>query len=271
MAQRRRLGGEGLDVEAVGPTGGVERAARRGRRAGRCRRGAGRPCGRAPRRSRARARPRAPAAPGGVRARGCRPGSSLCGSSHGSRPSTWQAVTVSSRRTPSSGRAKTPKPGRIPCSDRPPEPRARPSSTVSAWSSRVWPSSTRRAESRSATSSRTAYLASRAAASGPSPDEPSTCDAGGQRLVDADRRELGHDPVGLVGGAGLEAVVDGDADDAQAELVPLEDRGRGEGQRVGAAAARDRHDVTRVEPAESAARTGTRTAATDGWSVTGRG
>ncbi len=96
-------------------------------------------------------------------------GSALCGSSHARRPSTWQAVTVSSRRTSSSGRAKTSNPRRMPARDRPPEPRARPSSTVSAWSSRVWPSRTTAAEGRSATSSSTAYRASRAAASGPSP------------------------------------------------------------------------------------------------------
>ena len=83
-------------------------------------------------------------------------GSVLCGSSHTVRPSTWQAVTVSSRRTSRSGRAKSSNPRRMPARERPPEPRVRPSRTVSAWSSRVWPSSTTAAESRSATSSRTA-------------------------------------------------------------------------------------------------------------------
>ena len=45
-------------------------------------------------------------------------------------------------------------PAAIPASERAPEPRASPSSTVSAWSSRVWPSSTAAAPSRSAASSR---------------------------------------------------------------------------------------------------------------------
>ena len=58
---------------------------------------------------------------------------------------------------------------RMPASDRPPEPRARPSSTVSAWSSRVWPSSTSAAPSCSRSCSSTSYRACRAAASGPCP------------------------------------------------------------------------------------------------------
>ena len=44
----------------------------------------------------------------------------------------------------------------IPARERAPEPRARPSSTVSAWSSRVWPSSTAAAPCRAAASSRAA-------------------------------------------------------------------------------------------------------------------
>ena len=103
-----------------------------------------------------------------------KPGSWLCGSSHTSRPSSRQAAAVSTRRTSSSGRAKTPNPRRIPCSDLPPEPRVSPSRTVSAWSSRVCPSRTRRALTRPATSSRTAYRACRAAASGPTPAAAST-------------------------------------------------------------------------------------------------
>ncbi len=123
---------------------------------------------------RARARPRAPAAPARAPGPGCSRGRGCAGRPTVSRPSTWQAVTVSSRRTPSSGRAKTPKPGRIPCSDRPPEPRARPRRTVSAWSSSVWPSSTRAAPRCAATSSRTAYRASPGGRLGPRPEPAST-------------------------------------------------------------------------------------------------
>ena len=97
------------------------RAARRRRanRAAPCRRGAGRRCGRAPRPRRGRARPRGAAG----RAADAHPreaGSELCGSSHEVRPSTWQAVTVSSRRTSRSGRAKPSKPRRMPARERPP-------------------------------------------------------------------------------------------------------------------------------------------------------
>ena len=45
-------------------------------------------------------------------------------------------------RTPSSGRTKRPRRDAMPASVRAPEPRARPSRTVSAWSSSVWPRST---------------------------------------------------------------------------------------------------------------------------------
>ena len=54
-----------------------------------------------------------------------------------------------------------------PGSERPPEPRARPSSTVSAWSSRVCPSSTTERPKCSASCASTSYRASRAAASMP--------------------------------------------------------------------------------------------------------
>ena len=57
-------------------------------------------------------------------------------------------ASVSDRRTSSSGRTNTSYDGRMPAIERPPLPRVRPSSTVSAWSSRVWPSSTRRAPNR---------------------------------------------------------------------------------------------------------------------------
>ncbi len=54
----------------------------------------------------------------------------------------------------------------MPVSDRGPEPRARPSSTVSAWSSRVW-ASQMVAWRALASASSAAYRACRAAASGP--------------------------------------------------------------------------------------------------------
>ena len=56
------------------------------------------------------------------------------------------------RPSPSSGRRTRPAAGAIPASDRAPEPRARPSSTVSAWSSRVCASSTTSAPSSAAAS-----------------------------------------------------------------------------------------------------------------------
>ena len=60
--------------------------------------------------------------------------------------------SVWARVTSSSGRRKTSNARRMPASDRPPQPRVSPSSTVSAWSSRVCPSSTTPAPKRSATS-----------------------------------------------------------------------------------------------------------------------
>ena len=65
-------------------------------------------------------------------------GSALCGSSHTSSPA--QAVRVVVRRTVSSGRSHGGSHRRMPASERAPDPRPRPRSTVSAWSSRVWPS-----------------------------------------------------------------------------------------------------------------------------------
>ena len=95
--------------------------------------------------------------------------SALCGSCQNSMPSARQAASVCARVRSSSGRSNGGRRRLMPAIERPPEPRASPSSTVSAWSSRVWPSSTPAAAPRLATSSKTAYLASRAAASGPCP------------------------------------------------------------------------------------------------------
>ena len=67
-------------------------------------------------------------------------GSALLGSCQGSSSSTRQISSVSARRRPRKGRSSLPRAGRMPARDRVPEPRARPSSTCSAWSSRVWPS-----------------------------------------------------------------------------------------------------------------------------------
>jgi hypothetical protein len=52
---------------------------------------------------------------------------------------TSQISSVSALRRPRNGRSSFPRAGRIPASDRVPEPRARPSSTCSAWSSSVCP------------------------------------------------------------------------------------------------------------------------------------
>ena len=79
-------------------------------------------------------------------------------SSRGDRCRSWS----SPGGVGGSGRSR-----RMPARLRAPEPRVRPSSTVSAWSSRVWPSSSAVAPKRSASWSRTAYRPWRAAASGP--------------------------------------------------------------------------------------------------------
>ncbi len=118
--ERPRAGARGGGARSAAP---VERRRRRGRRRPAasasavvgevveerpCRRAAGRRCGPASRRrpgpsSLLEQRQHACAAPGTRVKRG----SALCGSSQKSRPSTWQAVTVSARRTSSSGRRKS--------------------------------------------------------------------------------------------------------------------------------------------------------------------
>jgi len=70
-------------------------------------------------------------------------GSRLCGSWTNGSPSAVQKASVSSRPTPSSGRTSESAPSlrclRTPASAPKPPPRERRSSTVSAWSRRVWP------------------------------------------------------------------------------------------------------------------------------------
>ena len=104
-------------------------------------------------------------------------GSRLCGSCHGVRPAARQAASVVSLVTPSNGRPQGRRYGRIPAIDRGPEPRARPSSTVSAWSSAVCANSTAAGPpgppTLSASRRNASYLARRAAASGP--PGPDTC------------------------------------------------------------------------------------------------
>ena len=140
--------------------------------------------------------------------------SALWGSDHGSRPSTTAGGLGLGAGDVEQRPAEDLEGRRIPASERAPAPRARPSSTVSAWSSRVWPSSTAAAEKWRAISPSTAYLASRAAASGPRPVGGDR-DPGAHRLVDAEVGELLHHPRGLLGRAVLQAVVDGRADDPQ--------------------------------------------------------
>ena len=106
-------------------------------------------------------------------------GSTLCGSSQKVRPCDRHAAAVSARRRPSSGRSQGGSQVRMPARDRAPEPRPRPSSTVSAWSSRVWPSRT--GESGCGRAVRSApYRTRRAAASRPPPPSTTTpCTAAG--------------------------------------------------------------------------------------------
>ena len=128
--------------------------------------------------------------------------------------------------------ARTPR--RMPASDRPPEPRVSPSSTVSAWSSRVCPSSTarRRAARRAARGRRTGPR--RAAASGPCP-RASTVTRIVDGLVGAQRGHLRDHAGACSADAVLQPVVDGHADHRPRPLARLEDGGGEQGQRVGAA------------------------------------
>src|SRR5690606_21571949 len=69
-------------------------------------------------------------------------GSVLCGSCHGLTPSSSHAAAVTDLGTSSNGLPHGGSSGRIPANDRGPDPLPSPSSTVSAWSSRVCPNST---------------------------------------------------------------------------------------------------------------------------------
>ncbi len=134
------------------------------------------------------------------------------GPGHGRAAGGRTEVTVGSRKC------------RIPGSERPPDPRARPSSTVSAWSSSVWPRSTSAGPKCSAIWARAAYLASRAPAS-----MPRTAGVDGHRdrrgLVDAERPPSAPTTARRVlGRALLQTVVDGHADDR--ERLPCAPRRR---------------------------------------------
>ena len=117
-------------------TAAASRPARRGRPAAAPR------CGPAPRRPRPAARPRAAAAPRCAAAPAGSAGSALCGSSQASGRARRRPPRSSpgARREAAAGSGRRPR--RMPAIERGPEPRPRPSSTVSAWSSRVCPSST---------------------------------------------------------------------------------------------------------------------------------
>ena len=137
-------------VDAVVGPGACRAPRARTARGSPCRRAAGRRCGRAPRRSPGRARAPAPAAPSCRTRDRAKRGSALCGSSHqvdalGRAGRLGLGAGHAEQRAGEPDLAVVANEPRIPCSDRPPEPRASPSSTVSAWSSSVCPRSTTRA------------------------------------------------------------------------------------------------------------------------------
>ena len=128
----------------LAPSAGRRRARRipRARRGsptlnGGCRPGArARAPGRAPRAPRASAARRGGSRPGGT------PGRRSSGSLSTSSPSAAQSAWVSARRNDSSGRTTRPCRGAMPASPDAAAPRSTLSSTVSAWSSAVWPTRT---------------------------------------------------------------------------------------------------------------------------------
>ncbi len=129
----------------------------------------------------------------------------------------------------------------MPASDRPPEPRARPSRTVSAWSSRVCAEQHghgpvlvgRRVQCRVA-----GRPGGRLRPAGGADLHRADLDRveaeGGQRRGNLAR---------ALAGAGLQPVVDRHRPGAQPEPRHLERHGCREGQRVGTAACRDQHQV----------------------------
>ena len=139
---------------------------------------------------------------------------------------------------------------RMPAIERGPEPRPSPSSTVSAWSSRVCPSSTSASEG-----ARRWRPGRRSGRCGPRPRARRRCRRrpGGPRPGRGRARPERGDPRGLRGRAVLQAVVDGDQPGRDAGAGRLERGRRGQGQRVGAAGAGDQHAAGR-RPASPAQR-----------------
>ena len=131
----------------------------------------------------------------------------------------------------------------MPCRLAPPDPRARPRSTVSAWSSRVWPSSTAaRAERRPRHPGARGSAPSRAAASGP----PASADLDAHdRGLEPERAAPRAPRRPRLGRAVLQAVVDRDRRRRAARASGASNAvGGGERERVGAAGERDEHGRT---------------------------
>ena len=146
----------------------------------------------------------------------------------------------------------------MPASDLVPDPRARPSRTLSAWSSRLCASRTATAPVRCAASASAAYRAVRAAASGP--PFPGPGDTRGPQASHGFEAEAGKDPghlAGLVAGAGLEPVIHGDAARAQPAARALMRQGGGQGERIGPARASGQHQIALGELPQAAADGGT--------------
>ena len=145
----------------------------------------------------------------------------------------------------------------MPARARGPEPRASPSSTVSAWSSRVWPSSTATAPVCWASRPSAVYRALRAAASGHRP-------RGGHRHPDRPHRiepegeQIRLNPGRLGRRAVLQAVVNGHAAATQPQPGRLMGQGGGQGQRIRAARAGGQDQVPGLQVAEAAPDAGPR-------------
>ena len=237
-------------------------AARPPRRARRRRRAAGRRSGPGPGPPRRRA-PRSAAAAARSRTRLRRKaGSALAGSSQTGSPAAGSRRPRLARAgaRAAAGAAVRSRAG-IPASERLPLPRASRSSTVSAWSSRVWPSSSAAAPSRARR--RTAPRGARSRAA------PSCRGAGARqdlgRVRGRVRRPGGH-RVGPLAGARGPAVVDGQQPGAQPGPRRLEGERRGQRRRVRAAGGGDQHQSGRVPSGEvgEVAADRERTAATAG-------
>ena len=172
-------------------------------------------------------------------------GSSLCGSSH-----QVDALGPAGRLGLGAGHVEqrpaedASKARRIPASDRPPDPRARPSSTVSAWSSRVWPSSTTLAPS-AGPRPRSSDGVPGLPGGRLGPDGRRRVDArpGPSTVSSAPRPAIwATTPRGALGRAVLQPVVDGRRRRPASRRSRASNTVRGEqGQRVGAAGAGDEH------------------------------